>query len=431
MSKQVTLLIEPNKKIAPILALNLQLYAGLDVVIKETKEAAREWLLDHKDQFLILARTAPQVRWDWVKDSCPLILIGEGESSPKMYTQIINSLDIKSIVKSAATAVHVTAKEMAESEVPDFFPIEIDYFKVLSNTNCAIHVKKEDSYPIVFTERSLINGSLVEKLKNSGNSHLYVFKADRLKIVNLITAEYIATLSDEDLNTDEQLLAQESNFKLVAQKLVSFGVQEQTIEIAKKSMEKMQESLEKYPKISVMLRNMLKNQASYLFQHTQVATYLSLHIMKNTDWGTDEQKSKIAFIAFFHDIALETDEQAKINTHADFVKCTLPKREKDLIDKHAQIASEIVLKYPMSPIGVDQLIRQHHGNLNGVGFSEHFGGNISPITLIFMIAEELSHMMLTNPPDMLDKSQLISDLRATFPTSRFKKIIDILETLSM
>src|SRR5690606_12585819 len=134
--------------------------------------------------------------------------------------------------------------------------------------------------------------------------------------------------------------------------------------------------------------------SSYLFKHTQILTYICLHIIKNIDWGNAEQEEKISFIAFFHDIALEKDEHAEIKTTIELKKANFPLAERQLIEKHAQLAAEFVSKFPHAPMGADQIIRQHHGTLNGIGFSEHWGNNISPISIVFIVAEEFTRIIM-------------------------------------
>src|SRR5690606_3379837 len=127
-----------------------------------------------------------------------------------------------------------------------------------------------------------------------------------------ITAELVSRLEDKDLNPDEQIQAGVSNLEMLSKKLMSIGINEETLGLAKKGMDTLAQNVKKYPKLGSLLQRMLANQAGYQFRHTQIATYVALHIVRNIDWGNAEQEEKISFIAFFHDIALENDKQSKI-----------------------------------------------------------------------------------------------------------------------
>ena len=219
--------------------------------------------------------------------------------------------------------------------------------------------------------------------------------------------------------------------ELLAKKLVAIGVNEETITLAKKNIETMKGQVKTYPKLAKLMDRLLSNKTSYLYRHTQVMIFIALHIIKNIDWGNPEQEEKITFICFFHDIALETDAQAEIKSTLELKKIDLPPNEKQLVEKHAQMAAEIVQKFPHAPMGADQIIRQHHGVLNGIGFSEHYGNNVSPVAVVFIIAEEFTRIVLKRGEGPFDRVEMIRELRDHFPTSRFAKVVDVLQNITI
>jgi hypothetical protein len=133
---------------------------------------------------------------------------------------------------------------------------------------------------------------------------------------------------------------------------------------------------------------------------------------------------------------LENDKQAQIKSKDELRRAEFDTREKNLVEKHAQLAAELVHKYPHAPMGADQIIRQHHGVLNGAGFSDHFGANLSPMAIVFIIAEEFTRIIIQSEAALLNGHQslnsrvMIQELKTTFPTARFQKIIDLLETIT-
>jgi response regulator RpfG family c-di-GMP phosphodiesterase len=195
-------------------------------------------------------------------------------------------------------------------------------------------------------------------------------------------------------------------------------------------MKYMINSAKKAPGLKNLLKRLLKNKAGYLFNHSQFLTYVSAHIMDHLDWGNEAHKEKLQFISFFHDIALQNSEQAKIHSEKELKSSSLNEKEKDLVKRHAQVAATVISKYPNSPVGVEQIIKQHHGVANGLGFSEHYSQNISPMAIVFILAEDLVGSLIEPPKDFSYKVK-ISEMRETYPTQRFKKIIDTLETLTL
>ena len=259
-------------------------------------------------------------------------------------------------------------------------------------------------------------------------SFLYVKKQDRLKFVTNVTQELVAKIDLSELDENEKIHAIQSNQKLLQKKLSRAGITEETVELAQKNLKSVMSTVKKYPRLKRLMARLLANKAGYLYKHIQVLTFIGVQVMEFIDWGNDEQKDKFAFIAFFHDILLETDEQAQIRTNQQLKASSFDKDQQQLINTHAQKAAELVGKYPHAPMGVDTIIRQHHGVTHGVGFSETYGGNLSPMAVVFILAEEFTGALL-EAGDSLVISTIISNMREKYPTQRFQKIIDAFEKL--
>jgi HD-GYP domain-containing protein (c-di-GMP phosphodiesterase class II) len=436
----LTLLVENNPKIIEIYHLNLTTYVGLELVVATTRAEAVQ-LIGQQPFKLIIARAkmgkddiAVPVA-ERIKEcelTTPLFVIGHGIYPALVHGVLPGSLDLKGVVKGSAQALGITAQQMVEKKVEDYFEFPARLIEWINYPVVNVYTRDDlGLLDLVFPANKEIDRTLLKNLQT-----LCVDKLDRLQIVNQITAELVVRLEDKDLNPDEQIQAGASNHELISKKLMSIGINEETIAMAKKSMNALVGNVKKYPKLGSLLQRMLANKAGYLYRHTQIVTYVSLHIVRNIDWGTPEQEDKISFICFFHDIALENDKQAQIKSKDELRRAEFDTREKNLVEKHAQLAAELVHKYPHAPMGADQIIRQHHGVLNGAGFSDHFGANLSPMAIVFIIAEEFTRIIIQSEAALLNGHQslnsrvMIQELKTTFPTARFQKIIDLLETIT-
>ena len=440
---RIALLIEGNQKIESFYMLNLTTWVGLDSIAKRRSEFAIKMLEEGQTKIdLIICRNkidkedSGLLIIEYLKNknlSIPVIILGPGKTPDGAYAHIINSLDLKNVIKNSAKALGITAQEMVNKVVPDYFPIPIQYFTHLKRSVCDVYATDFDD-TLKYVKR-------IEKLKDfnvesittmiaEGVDYLYVDKMDRLDFVNNVTSELVTMLENGELDENEQVSATERGVELLSQKLKTIGINDETIALAKKNMESIRGNIKKAPMLAKLIDRLLSNKTGYLFKHTQVLTFVALHIIRNIDWGTPEQEEKIAFICFFHDIALETDVQGMIKNNAELKKANFPTREKTLVEKHAQIAAEMVSKFPHAPMGSDQIIRQHHGQLNGVGFSEHYGANISPMAIVFIIAEEFTRIILKREFGPFDRAEMIAELRQEFSTARFQKTIDLLESIT-
>lgn len=439
----LTLLVENNSRIESCYTLNLSTWLGLSTIVRKSADLAIKCLDNESSSIqLIIVRNGIEkeesakaiVKYVQSKGlNIPIIEIGPGEEVAGCVARVPNSLEIKILIQSAAKALNITAKDMTAKIVPDFFPIPTSYFKILKHTTYPIYTQNavdNTKYDLLYKKNSLIDEADINKLLNNEVAALYVNKLERLEFVNYITSEFMAQLDRKDLSADEEISATDKSVELLSKKLLAIGVNEETIKLAHKSMDTMRRNVKAHPKLSKLIERMLSNKTSYLFKHTQILTFIGLHIIKNIDWGNAEQEDKMSFIAFFHDIVLENDQQAQIKSTLELKKVLMEPSAKLLVEKHAQMAAEFVTKFPHAPMGSDQIIRQHHGTLNGVGFSEHYGANVSPVAVVFIVAEEFTRIILKRETGPFDRMEMLRELKEEFPTSRFQKVIDTLQSIT-
>lgn len=439
----LTLLVENNPRIESCYMLNLATWLGLEILPKKKAEFGIKHLETNAASIkLIIVRSviekedSARLLIDFVNKNnlnIPVIVIGPAKDTNGAFAHVPNSLELKTLIQSAARALNITAKDMSAKVVPDYFPIPITYFKVIKRSVCPVFTQDLDDsqkYHLTIEKMSDFDEKMISGLIEQGMSHLFINKLDRLNFVSNVTSELIALLESGELSVDEEISAADKSVELLSRKLLTIGVNEETIKLAQKNIEVMRKNSKNNPKMAKLLERLLSNKTSYLFKHTQILTYVCMHIIKNIDWGNAEQEEKISFIAFFHDIVLENDQQAMIKSNVELKKANFTPTERQLVERHAQMSAEFVAKYPHAPMGADQIIRQHHGTLNGIGFSEHYGNNVSPIAVVFIVAEEFTRIILKNENGPFDRTEMLRELKEEFPTSRFQKIIDILQKIT-
>lgn len=437
-----TLLVENNQELESFYSLNLQTWVGTEILPKkEAKFCSKLFEQDVKiDLVITKARNglekSAEAMYEMIKQSgksIPLIVIGKSTLTDEQAVHLPSGLDIKPLIQATGKALQVTAKDMANFVVPDYFAIPINYFLSLKRSATDVYEEDIDSpgqYKKKLDEFQEFDPSLIKTYIQEGVANLYVMKNDRLTFVTNVTQELVAKIDLEDLNEDEQVSAAEMGQKLLTSKLGRLGITEETTKLANKQLRMMTLAAKKSPKMGRLLARLMKNRAGYLFKHSQILTYICSHLMDNIDWGNEEQKKKINFIAFFHDILLENDEQAQIHSEKELRDSGLDDDAKNIVKSHAQKAAELVVKFPSAPMGADVIVRQHHGITHGIGFSDTYGGNLSPMTIVFILAEELTDHIIKSGKE-LNMEKVLSTMREKYPTQRFQKIIDVMETISI
>lgn len=435
------LLIEDIDAFRGIYSLNFKAYLNAACTVKINFKDAQIYLKDNSERVDMViihnSKSNPQVSTELVpylkKNNLdyPILVVGEQIEHQAEVQYIANSLDVKSIIRKSAQMMGITAQQMAELEVPNFFPIGIDHFKRIKKTNLEIFISAGDKgYKQIFKPHQDIDYKLIDNLKISGESKLYIKKDDRLSFVNYLTQTQVSQIGSEYLSDNEQVSASSMMNELVSSKISELGITPETVSEANSNMKQIATMGSKSRIMKDLLKNLINNSDNFLFQHTVMLNFLTNHIAKTMSWGLEEKRMKLSFVAFFHDITLKTPELAQIHSKVELHNARLSDKDFELVENHAHKSAELITKFPHAPMGVDQLIRQHHGSLNGVGFQESFSSALSPMVLTFIVAEEFTHLVLKNNGHVVPTETIISILRERFPTGRFKRIIDGLAQLS-
>lgn len=434
-----TLIVENNSQLQDFYAINLHTWVGSKTIAKNDAKFSIEYLNENLDSINLIIckakigteKTAEAI-FQFLLDKAldiPLLVIGDSPLASKGITHIFSALSIKEIVRYAASELGITAQDMANLSVPDYFEIPIQNFYFIQQPICDVYNNNDDNvYKLYLSAHQEINQNEIKKMDQAGTRNLFVKKNDRLKFVTNIGQEIASKLVLDELNEDEQMSAVEMSQKLLQAKLTRMGITDQTVALAQKNLIAMAKTAKKIPGLKELLARLAKNKMGYLFKHSQILMYVSTHLMNQLDWVNDEQRKKLQFIAFFHDIALENSEQAMIHTTEELRKSNLSDSEKEIVKKHAQVAADLANKYPNAPVGVGPIIKQHHGMTNGLGFSEHYSQNISPMAIVFILSEDYVDGILRAGPEF-SAFEHIRNMRKKYSTQRFKKIIDALESL--
>ena len=163
-------------------------------------------------------------------------------------------------------------------------------------------------------------------------------------------------------------------------------------------------------------------------------------MVSKTEWGSKEQIEKLNFATFFQDLEFlshDMDAQKLItilnneDLNEAIIGGLLSKEEREIIEKHAANASELVKDLPVTPFEVDVIIKQHHGSYNGVGFPEDIQGNISHLAQLSMVAQDFTReLMKIYTPDQFNPGKLVKKIQLKYKKQRMKKFVESLESIT-
>lgn len=438
------LVISDNEILNQLYITNLEVYLGAKVTLVDTTKAAINEFKKSRPDIIITMNmingqdSASEIHAYLlsVKHKTHLVVIGNPGKEIENIVIVPNSYHLQNLIRSCAQLLGVTAKDMAEKEVPQYYPIEGHFLAKIKEVPCNVYMMmKSGDYTMVAKRGDLI-GQTIKQFASEGISNLYVNSLDRLLIINIISTSIVDFLKNtEGLETSEKSEAVKTGFNFAASSFSeSPAVTAEIMNIASACTKVMEEIVNETPSLKKLLSILNSQRDGYIYTHSILAAFVSNHIIKRVSWGGESHIEKINFVLFFHDIMLAPiySKYPELKYEEDLLfSDQLSDKEKEVVLNHARLAAEVIVTYKRAPIGADLLIKQHHGITNGVGFAMDFKDDISPLSKIVLVSEafveEFMKMRDEKPDYVLDTKAILVNLNEKFKKTTYKKIIETLE----
>ena len=443
MTTKSVILLEDRPDISLLYGLNLHLYTGARVVAQGAVGDCMHYLQQNADQVSLVVSRVGKDNFalevgQFLKKlnvSIPVVAIPEetpsvnGENKPLGRQKQLNN-----VIKASAQALGITADQMAIERVPDFYPIPLQSFRENLLVPCHTFKKAgENSYEQFHRKGDHILASEVQSLREEGVDYLYVAKENRLQFVDGVSQQIIALLENKDLENEEAIRYTASAQSLVHNQATALGIEAASLALADAGIGKMKEIAKGIPALEVLVKMLLANDLSYRYRHSHLIAYISAHLVRELEMkNPEEQIDKLSMAAFFQDLALTTDEMAKVKTDEEIVSSEFDEKDQQTILKHALIASSLLSKHDSIPDDVVTIVKQHHGHRQGTSLSEK-QNQISPLAAIFTVAEHWSHLVLEyeGRPIKLSQTKVIKHFAQLYSLPVFKKVMAVLDGLKI
>ncbi|MCK5883924.1 MAG: hypothetical protein KAG61_09560 [Bacteriovoracaceae bacterium] len=436
------IIIENDPDLRKLYELNLDLYLGMEVIVLHNADSVMDFLkLDTAVDLIICEKqvgdenTILKVFYA-VKSNkldIPIFLLG---NEPKVANDVesFEQDNWKGVIRKAAKVLKITAEEMASKQVPDYYPIPVKHFLQLRQTSAEVYDCQTDtgddelpSFKEIFKANQEISKSIIEKHIVDGKKNLYVHKLKRLQFLGEYADRVMKVLISNKDSEQQRIAATSSVFYASQEMLNATGMTEQTIAMAKTTINEMMKVAEESEGLAELLAILEKDKAGYLFTHATLIAAVSHYVIEKMEWGTEEQQEKICIAAFFHDITIPDDKLAKIHSLSSLKEAALTKKDEEKVIAHAYDACTMIRDYPQTPIGTDMIILQHHCHINGKGFPESYSSQLTPLAVVFFVVEQYVDYMLSTPKEIFNKSAIIANFRSRFNKGYYRKVINALE----
>ncbi len=438
------LVVSDNEILNQLYVTNLEVYLGAKVTLVKSVAKAFDQLKVSTFDLLITTNmingqdSAIEIytHVENHKYKTKLVVIGNPAKELADIIIVPNSYHLQNLIRSCAQVLGVTAKEMAEKEVPQYYPIESHFLVKVKEVPCSVFLKMKDGEFTLIAKKGDTISETVNKFSKEGVTTLYVNSLDRLLIINMISVSIVEFLKNTDgIEISEKSEAVKTGFAFAASNFIQTPeVGAEIMAIANSCTKVMEEIVNETPSLKKLMQILSLNKDGYVYSHSILASYVSNHIIRRVSWGGESHLEKINFVLFFHDIMLAPIylKHPTLRYEEDLLfSDALSDKEKEVVLNHARLAAEVIVTYKRAPIGADLLIKQHHGITNGIGFAIDFKDDVSPLSKIVLVAEafieEFMKMRDQDPNYQLDVKKIMILLNEKFKKTTYKKIIETLE----
>lgn len=439
MEKKNIIVIDDHIKSSELYSSSLEVYLNANVTLFSSPEHARLFLDTNKVDAIITRSRIGNLNSDTIfyerirsnKKKVFLYVLGKSKLSIHAAKIFKNNFEIPNLIKSIAKDLEVTPKSMASLELGEYYPFKTK--NIIKNLClvCNIFIKKDQEFSKLLSADNYFSPDVLSILNNQDCDTVYVKASQRLSFINSQLMFFQELLAEDELSVKDEFMLTNMAYKLIKSSVLEMNISPEIILTTERCIDTIQSIVQKIPDLNNLYET-LKDSDDLDFNQTIILCFICNHLIENIEWGTNEQKIKLTFVSFFHNITLPSS-YILINSNEALDRMNITKEEMKKVLKHALDSAKVVSKFKSKiPLGVDTIIKQHHGSLDGYGFNS-FPQSISPLAIIFLVADEwVTHILKSQKNNYnITKHELMSIVKSKYKTLSFEKVIKAFEKINI
>ena len=437
-------LIEDNPSLNELLSINLSTYVGVEVIPRPNAEEAIALLRILPTIDLIICKhkvgeedTAKKIV-EFINsrklDTGLIILGGNVKSHSEHAVVIENANEWEKVINTSAKILGISQEILAKKIMPDYIPIPVSYFARLDTCCCDVFIrikKGPDDYQFVkrIHAGDAFSKSMVKRYVEQNLSHFYIPKDMQKNFTNFLSDQLVQLLDQDYDEIDDQIQIMADSYSVATKEILKLGFTSATVQLTDSIVENMVDVFGKSSEMSGLLHKIINSKSGYLYQHCHMTSVVASECIKNLGIETKADHEKLAFAAFFKDISfVENEDLARITTYDELEASNISEEDWDLVFNHALESSVLIRKHPEAPLGVDEIVKLHHGAMNGKGFSTANVAKMNSLQQIFLISAEFVKELMAFRERGGKPKPIIEELYQKYPTPEMISVIKALET---
>jgi len=422
----------------------LELLAGIDQTYEFIITLA---VLDKKD----ITERVIKIKEKFLP-SVPLVIIGHHNTVKTNVGNVLSAYDQLSIVKYIIKQLNWTATDLMNRRIDDFIPVPLSLIAHSPHAIEDLYINPKtqiDEYTLAAKKGDLLK-EMIKSWKEMDIYCVYISSKKRLTAISEVTKFAIEGSNIAIESNDEQMEkdAVNQNMEVFSETFsdlnqfekLSEGAREQVGVLVQKTTILIGKILNRKgtvlnPNLKELINTFNKEDQSYIPQLSFLSMYISIQMMRSESWFNEAVEEKVRYLHFFNNLALFP----LYKKHPNFPKTknislhyhNLSMKEQELYDWHPKISSNLMSSIPGVPLGLDQLILQHHGTINGDCKSSNINDEISLLSKYCCVAELFAEHILDSegPLNQKLKEEIIEKMKKQITLRSYLKLMSLLEEI--
>jgi HD-GYP domain-containing protein (c-di-GMP phosphodiesterase class II) len=317
----------------------------------------------------------------------------------------------------------------------EYCRIDINFLSILDGINKNLFLKLgEEKFVKVFNEDDLTDQLDLTKYKQRGIEYFYLKRETSSWLLEQIKKQIDIFLKSNNFRFVLRG-ANETPEKKFEQKILRISdevhIEKEFREEIDKVVEKIRRSLTQEKRVENYFKNLKENSDHGAFFNNKMylCSLISCALARELEWISNVTMDKLVYASVVCDLTLAVrPELLALKNVKDFnqVKNKFSNEDQNIFLNHPKDASFLVKSYfKMAPPETDAIIYQHHEFPDGSGFPVGLKADkISPLSALFIVANDFSYYFLTDDDPSMDDFILKSHSKYDFVN--FRKVIQAL-----
>jgi hypothetical protein len=435
-----TILIEKNEDLRKVYSLNLNTFAGTDVIVRKDAEEAIQLLriLPTISLIVVSAKVDAEATAEKLHGfvtteglDIPFIVLGTVPALADKVVCLPEPVSWEKMVHQAAKYLGVSPEELAKRVKPDFIPMGLSYFFEITQVPCDVFIrikKAPGEYQFIkrIHSKDVFDANTIKKYEDQGLTEFYIQRDYHQYFTTFVTNSLVKKLERTDLGMEERILTTAHSYDVVSDQVQRMEMDKATVELADAGINSMIKSVKDSPQLSNLLKFLFTSKVSMAYQRCHLVAVMGQYILSKQSWYQPKHLEIISFVSFFSDITLKSDKQIRVNSDEDLRNFDLTDEERHAVIHHARDAATLLEKHPDANEYIKTVLLQQHGKADGVGFNDAPGEELHPLSKVFIVADAFVKTLLR--PDLPStKREILPLLYAKYQNPSYQKIIKALE----